>query len=378
MNNINPSPEFIQRLNKDTPCGYLLISATFFRRFLDDYNSIEYGKVSLSFAHFYKSWDALFQSMILLSGRPIRKEPNTKFKLGTISGITDNLLNPISTPPKTGSLTSIEESIKNKKDFFAKEIEKNGIKEKLFLLNLWKVSSFRTWAENPEIAFNDPLFNSLDFLRELRNSSEHDFLEVGGGSYNSLILNTNSYMIPLVEKYIEIYSSFYEEIQIDCKLHHDHGRSKYCVKKELSSSFSPKFFSQITHFPLPASLVVEKIVDSDSSVSALIRKLIKIYNNSNRELLLDQAWRIEDTKVAQFQEEISGYVYSSISELALDLNKTLSREDITRYQVEQKMLEKDMKRNPLYVIRITTKKGKKSSFYSATLFKKLLNTFNQN
>lgn len=334
---------FDTKYKTDLCCSYLDISFVFFKRFLEDYNSNQYGKLSLSLAHLYKAWDALYQSMILEAGGKIRDKSN-KHPLGNVMGITDSFINPLKN---------------NNSNVFSKSNKYDLCYEN------WKILDFKNLVEekNPT---TQPFFNSLDFLREMRNASEHDFIEIGGGSYNISIMRLNPYIIPMTQKYIDIIKNYTKVVLNHCSIErgHNRGRSKYCSKNILKSEYT-SIVENIVHFPLPISLLVEGKNNDGGLVNALVKYIVSDFEQQNKPLLYNSSWHTENPNqivTSSYLNEV--FPYRSLSELARLLNTN-------RYIIEKIMTANKMKYNNSFVIYLTDRDQKKITLYSKHLLEEL-------
>lgn len=337
----------IQRVKRDKACGYLDISTTFFKRFIIDYNSSSYGQATIAFAHLYKAWDALYQSMILLTGQKVRKE-HPEHLMGYVTGLTED---------------------------FLKKIEDGEFDYNKVEASKWEIPEFKEIADavidpskNP---YKNKLLNSLDFLRKLRNSAEHDFLEVGGGSYNSLVLRTNPYVIPICKVYLRIYEVYREKVLIACatpqtnpKLGHNNGRATTCAKKQVQKTTLADL-EQILHFPLPVSLVDAEIQEIPASVTTLVKLLLKGFAKYDKHLLQDENWHVESVKDIMTEEYLNEtFPYRSLKEIGDKLG-------VDREKIEKEMRKHKMKQNQSYVLHLQGENQIITTIYSTKLVEEL-------
>lgn len=329
-----------KRMKRDLACGYLEVSVIYYKRFLVDYNSGVYGTTSISFAHLYKAWDSLFQSMLLLAGGKVRNDATENYPLGQIKGITDSFLNLVSQGKYTTKL-----------------------KHSLMFEN-WEIEEFKEMVLSQKDFGNNEFFNSLDLLRHLRNASEHDFLEVGGGSYNGLIRRTNQFIIPLVEMYLKIYGDFQKKVIGNClqSKFHDKGRGSFCSRRSLKK-LSQKELEELTHFPFPLRMGTK---DRSASVTSLINQVLSGSNfgfsKKGYKIKLDPSWYIEDASGVDLQSHLNEqFPYRSLKELAekTGVNYRIISKKITLY---------NLKRNPLYILHLHSAENRVTTIYSKKLF----------
>lgn len=371
-NQIDP---MVQRISFDKACRYLRVSHVFFQRFVEDYNSIEPGKVTLSFAHLYKAWDSLYQSMLIYSGEKIRKKntngiPN-KHPLGNVTGLSETLFQ----------------------------------SRKKFNSSNWAISFFREAYDNindkKEFSseYNKKLFKSLDLLKTLRNASEHDFLEVSQGSYNSLVTRCNKYIIPIAEAYLKIYEDYYPLVMARCNFRSskktsvedkkpfagcDEGRNNNCERAKLKLA-TYENLKDTLHFPLPFHFVAVNAAERKGSVDAILNKILPEESREGKEILTDEKWSLVDISKQKIESELSEkFIYRTVSQVTEILNAKLElsgSSQMSRARINYRLNKNDFKNNCNYMLELKYSfKGKKRTnrLYSVALLEELVKLYNQN
>lgn len=336
----NEKMAFQKKLNENT-CFYLMASMSAYEEFLSDYNSAKTRALTLSASHFHKAWDSLFLANLKLmdetvSLRSVIQEGKAE-AIGRINGITELFLN-----KKINQTNEFSKSLKvlQGSKYWQSNFESMG-----------KLS------ERVSSTFDVKLFNSIDFLRHLRNQSEHDFLEASKSDYSTFVSIMNPYLSPVMDAY----ETMLEEIIIFKRSKGECSKSRtYC--KCLSLRKRLRSLKAVVRLPMPGhSLRVEK-----SSVTVIIKRYLDHYRKNKFPLLKDEKLtRVNTNKsdlVLLLEKE---YPYVSLNDV---LKSSKSSMSLRRLQtlIEAKGLSKDSR----YVLK-TYHNGVTRRLYSQRILNEL-------
>jgi hypothetical protein len=326
---------FQKKLNS-TSCFYILASISSYEQFIEKYNSASQEAMTLSMVYLHKSWDALFQANLILSNKSVRAKPD-KFDtpLGKITGITEGLLNKKLSHPSTAEEAKIHtlEEIKESAKWFS------------IFQDLGKLK-YRG-SKTDDVA---KLFNSLDFIRHLRNQSEHDFLDSPKSDYESFIHVMNPYVAPLMR---EFEKALEEIIQTKISKGQCSTSNTYCLCRKLKPRL--KELKVVIRLPIPQNKPREK-----GSVVALIKWHLQDYTKRRIPLLKDSSFK--EANVSNIANFISKtYPYTSLAQVV-----EASGSKMSVRQAQARLEAHNIAWDSKYVLR-TDHKGHKRILYAEEL-----------